>query len=52
MFDFAFGPYAPYIWSAFAITAAVLGWMVGDSLLAARRARRAAKARGLEDDWA
>ena len=52
MFDFAFGHYAPYIWSAFGITATVLGWMVSDTLLAARLARQQAKARGLEDDWA
>ena len=34
MFDFEYGSYAPYIWSAFGITAGVLGWMVIDSLLA------------------
>ena len=50
--DLDAGAYAPYVWPAFAITAAVLGWMIVDTLLAARRAREAAKARGLEDDWA
>lgn len=49
--DLDAGIYAPYLWPAFAITAAVLGWMVIDSLLAARRARDAARALGLEDDW-
>lgn len=52
MFDFDYGSYAPYIWSAFAITGAVLGWMVVDTLLAARRTAAQAKAKGLEDDWA
>ncbi|WGM37403.1 heme exporter protein CcmD [Caulobacter sp. NIBR1757] len=52
MFDFDYGAYAPYIWSAFAITAVVLCWMIADSLLAARRAAAEARAKGLEDDWA
>ncbi|MDB5470805.1 MAG: hypothetical protein JWR84_2365 [Caulobacter sp.] len=52
MFDVEFGQYAPYIWSAFAITAVVLVWIVADSLLAARRAAAQAKSKGLEDDWA
>lgn len=52
MFDFDYGSYARYIWSAFAITGAVLGWMVVDTLMAARRTAAQAKAKGLEDDWA
>ena len=52
MFDFDYGPFAPYIWSAFGITAAVLGWMVADTLLAARRCQAKARQLGLEDDWA
>ena len=52
MADFEFGSYAPYIWTAFAVTGAVLGWMVIDTLLAARRCRTKAKQLGLEDDWA
>ncbi|MBX3481029.1 MAG: heme exporter protein CcmD [Caulobacter sp.] len=51
MLDLDAGIYAPYLWPAFAITGLVLGWMIVDSLLAARRARQAARARGLEDDW-
>ncbi len=51
MFDFDYGSFAPYIWSAFGITGAVLGWMVVDTLLAARRTAAQAKAKGLEDDW-
>jgi heme exporter protein CcmD len=51
MFDFEFGLYAPYIWTAFALTGVVLGWMVVDTLLAARRAASQARAQGLEDDW-
>ena len=46
MFDFDYGSYAPYIWSAFAITGAVLGWMVVDSLTRARRWKREAEQRG------
>lgn len=52
MFDFDYGAYAPYIWSAFGITAAVLVWMVADTLLKARSAAAQARAKGLEDDWA
>ena len=51
MFDFDYGQYAPYIWSAFAVTGLVLFWMIADSLLAARRCRAKAKQLGLEDDW-
>ncbi|MCE3288093.1 MAG: Heme exporter protein (CcmD) [Caulobacter sp.] len=51
MFDFDYGSYTPYIWSAFGITAGVLGWMVVDTLLAARRVAAQARAKGLEDDW-
>ncbi|MDO9336062.1 MAG: heme exporter protein CcmD [Caulobacteraceae bacterium] len=51
MFDVQFGHYAPYIWSAFAITGLVLGWMVVDTLLAARRASDQARRQGLEEDW-
>ena len=37
------GKYAVYVWPVYAITAAVLVWMVADSLLRARRWRREAQ---------
>jgi heme exporter protein D len=41
MLDFNAGKYAPYVWPAYAITAAVLGLMITESLARARRWRRA-----------
>ncbi len=38
------GPYALYIWPAFAVSAVVIGWMAVDSLARARRWRRAVQA--------
>jgi heme exporter protein D len=52
MLDLDAGAYAPYLWPAFALSALVLGWMVVDSLIAARKARAEARKLGLEDDWA
>jgi heme exporter protein CcmD len=52
MLDLDFGAYAPFVIGAYAATALVLGWMVVDSLLAARRCRLEAREKGLEDDWA
>jgi heme exporter protein D len=43
MLDLDAGKYAAYVWSAFAITALVLAWMVIDSLWRARRWRKAAE---------
>jgi heme exporter protein CcmD len=37
--------YAVYVWGAYGLSALVLGGLVGDSLLRARRWRRAADAR-------
>jgi heme exporter protein D len=42
-FDFDAGKYAVYVWPAFALTAGVFAWMIGDSLAAARRWRREAE---------
>ncbi|PVM85051.1 heme exporter protein CcmD [Caulobacter radicis] len=47
-FDFDAGKYAVYVWPAFALTAAVFGWMIADSLLAARRWRAEAERRQAE----
>jgi heme exporter protein D len=41
MLDFHAGKYAPYVWPAYGITAAVLGLMITESLARARRWRRA-----------
>jgi heme exporter protein D len=41
--DFDAGKYAAYVWPAFAVTAAVFGWMVVSSLAHARRWRRRAE---------
>ncbi len=37
MLDFDMGKYAAFVWPAYAITAVVLGGMILDSLLRARR---------------
>jgi heme exporter protein D len=42
-FDFDAGKYAPYVWSAYAVTALILGGLVADTLARARRWRRAAR---------
>lgn len=47
-FDFDAGKYAVYVWPAFALTAAVFGWMIADSLLTARRWRAEAQRRQAE----
>ena len=41
MLDLDAGKYALFVWPAFAATAAVLGWMVADSLVRARKWKRA-----------
>lgn len=43
--DLDAGKYAPYVWPAFAVTAAVFAWMVVSSLAQARRWRRRAEQR-------
>ncbi len=52
MLDLDFGAYAPFVIGAYAATAVVLGWMVVDTLMAARRSRLEAREKGLDDDWA
>ena len=44
MFDFAAGKYALFVWPAYGITALVFALLVLDSLLRARRWRRAVQA--------
>ena len=39
-FDFDAGKYAVYLWPAFAISALAFAWMIGDSVLGARRWKR------------
>jgi heme exporter protein CcmD len=39
------GPYAAYIWPAYALTAAALVWMVADTLLRSRAWRARAEGR-------
>jgi heme exporter protein D len=46
MLDFDAGKYAPYVWSAFAVTALVLGGLIASSLAHARRWRRRAEELG------
>ena len=41
MLDLDMGKYAAFVWPSMAISALVIGWMVADSLLRARRWRRA-----------
>lgn len=41
MLDLDMGKYAAYVWPSLAISAGVIAWMVADSLLRARRWRRA-----------
>ena len=41
MLDFDAGKYGPYVWPAYAITALVFAVMIADSLLRARRWRKA-----------
>jgi heme exporter protein CcmD len=43
--SFAADPYAAYVCAAYGLSALVVGWLVVDSLLRARRWRRAAEAR-------
>lgn len=43
MFDFDMGRYAAFVWPAYAATAVVLGGLIADSLLRARRWRREAE---------
>jgi heme exporter protein D len=48
MFDFDAGKYAIFVWPAYAITAVVFIVMIADSLLRARRWRKAVEAREAE----
>jgi heme exporter protein D len=41
--DFDAGKYAPYVWSAFAITGAVFAWMIASALSHARRWKKKAQ---------
>lgn len=41
MLDLDMGKYAAFVWPAFAASAVVIAWMVADSLLRARKWRRA-----------
>jgi heme exporter protein D len=41
--DLDAGKYALFVWPAFAVTAAVIAWMVADSLGRARRWKREAE---------
>ncbi len=41
MLDLDAGKYALFVWPAFAITGAVVAWMIADSLLRARKWKRA-----------
>lgn len=45
MLDFDAGKYAPYVWTAYGLTAAIFGLMVADTLARARRWRRRAERR-------
>jgi heme exporter protein D len=44
MFDFDAGKYAVFVWPAYGVTALVFAGLILDSLLRARRWRRAAQA--------
>ena len=50
MLDFDAGKYAPFVWSGYALTGLVFAGLILDSLLRARRWRRAAEARKAESD--
>ena len=41
MLDFDAGKYAPYVWPAYAITALIFAVMIANSLMRARRWRKA-----------
>jgi heme exporter protein D len=43
--DFDMGKYAPYVWPAYGVVAAVFAWMILDSLTRARRWKRKAEDR-------
>ncbi len=40
MLDFDAGKHAFYVWSSFAATVVVLGWMIADTVVRARRWKR------------
>ena len=50
MLDFDAGKYAAFVWPAYAITALVFVVLIADSLIRARRWRRAAEASRQERD--
>jgi len=41
MLDLDMGKYAAFVWPSFAASLVVIGWMVADSLLRARKWRKA-----------
>jgi heme exporter protein CcmD len=49
MLDFHAGKYAVFVWTGYGITAAVFALLIGDSLIRARRWRRAVQARERAD---
>ncbi len=44
MLDFNAGKYGPYVWPAYAVTALIFAVMIADSLMRARRWRKAVEA--------
>jgi heme exporter protein D len=44
MLDFNAGKYGPYVWPAYAVTALIFAVMIADSLVRARRWRKALEA--------
>jgi heme exporter protein D len=48
--DFDAGEYAFYVWASFGITAAVVAWMIADSLARAAKWRKKAEALQAEKD--
>ena len=43
MLDFDAGKYGPFVWPAYAVTALIFAVMIADSLIRARRWRKAAR---------
>ena len=48
--DFDAGKYAFYVWGAYGASAAVIGWMIADTLLRSARWRREAERLQAEKD--
>jgi heme exporter protein D len=49
MIDFNAGKYAAFVWPAYGFTVLILGGLIADTLLRARRWRREAERREAED---